>query len=193
MPTFDDTDQPAPTTRPATVHLVVGLPGAGKTTRAKELEASLPALRLTPDEWQILLFGDWNPPDLRDLVEGKLIQIGMRVARLGTDVVLDFGFWGRDERSALRWLARSLGVRSRVVYLPIDREEQRRRVADRFATAPGETFRMSDEELTRWRAQFQPPDDEELLGARIPSAPSEFSSWSQWASWRWPSLPDTSG
>jgi len=37
----------------ATVYLIVGLPGAGKTTHAKELEISASALRLTPDEWQI--------------------------------------------------------------------------------------------------------------------------------------------
>jgi adenylylsulfate kinase-like enzyme len=36
----------------AIVYLIVGLPGAGKTTHAKELEISAPALRLTPDEWQ---------------------------------------------------------------------------------------------------------------------------------------------
>ena len=67
----------------AIVYLIVGLPGAGKTTHAKELEISAPALRLTPDEWQIALFGDQNPPDKRDLVEGKLVQLGMRAAEAG--------------------------------------------------------------------------------------------------------------
>jgi predicted kinase len=38
--------------------LMVGLPGAGKTTRAKELAAVHRALRLTPDHWMIPLFGD---------------------------------------------------------------------------------------------------------------------------------------
>jgi predicted kinase len=94
-----------PRVGPALVYLIVGLPGAGKTTQAKELEISAPALRLTPDEWQIALFGDQNPPDKRDLVEGKLIQLGMRAAELGINVVFDFGFWGKDERSALRWIA----------------------------------------------------------------------------------------
>ena len=121
---------------PAIVYLIVGLPAAGKTTRAKELEISAPALRLTPDEWQIVLFGDRNPPDKRDLVEGKLVQLGMRAAELGTNVVLDFGFWGKDERSALRWIAAAVGARSHVVYLPIHHEEQRRRVTHRFATTP---------------------------------------------------------
>ncbi|WP_112236553.1 AAA family ATPase [Kribbella monticola] len=179
-----------PPLEPATIYLIVGLPGAGKTTRAKELELSAPALRLTPDEWQIALFGDKNPPDKRDLVEGKLIQLGMRAAELGTDVVFDFGFWGKDERSALRWIATIIGAHSQVVYLPIDHEEQRRRVTTRFATTPNETFHMSDVELTQWRLQFEPPDDEELRGTHLPPAPPEHATWSTWASERWPSLPD---
>ena len=181
---------PEPRVRPAVVYLMVGLPGAGKTSHAKELERSAPALRLTPDEWQIALFGDQNPPDKRDLVEGKLIELGMRAAELGVDVVFDFGFWSRDERSALRWIAGTIGARSRVVYLPIDPEEQRRRVAERLATTPGQTFPISDAELDRWRARFQAPDDDELRGCRIPRVPPEHATWSQWASRRWPSLPD---
>jgi predicted kinase len=175
---------------PATVHLIVGLPGAGKTTRARELEISAPALRLTPDEWQIALFGDQNPPDKRDLVEGRLIQLGLRAAQLGVDVVLDFGFWSTDERSALRWIAGTVGARSQVVYLPIDRAEQRRRITERFATTPGQTFPISDRELEQWRGQFEAPDDDELRGAGIPAVPPGHATWSEWASWRWPSLPD---
>ncbi len=150
-----------PRVGPAIVYLIVGLPGAGKTAHAKELEISASALRLTPDEWQIVLFGDQNPPDRRDLVEGKLVQLGMRVAELGTDVVFDFGLWGKDERSALRWIAGAVGARSQVVDLPIDHEEQRKRVTNRFATTPDQTFHMSNVELEQWRAQFQAPDDED--------------------------------
>ena len=175
-----------------TIYLIVGLPGAGKTTRAKELETSDSALRLTPDEWQIAIFGGENPPDKRDLVEGKLVQLGMRAAQLGINVVFDFGLWGKDERSALRWIASTLGVRSQVVYLPIDHEEQRRRVNNRFETTSLQTFHMSDVELEQWRAQFQAPDEEELRGTGIP-LPSEHATWSQWASERWPSLPDQYG
>jgi predicted kinase len=179
-----------PSVGAAVVYLIVGLPGAGKTTHARELEVSASALRLTQDEWQIMLFGDQNPPDKRDLVGGKLIQIGMRAAELGTNVVLDFGFWAKDERSALRWIAGCVGARSEVVYLPIEREEQRRRVTSRFATTPDQAFHMSDDELEQWRAQFQAPDEEELRGSRIPPVPPEHATWSQWASQHWSSLPD---
>jgi predicted kinase len=180
-----------------TIYLIVGLPGAGKTRRAKELEVSESALRLTPDEWQMALFdGDspiqWRSEERagqRDRIEGKLVEVGMRTAQLGINVVLDFGFWGKAERSALRWIADSLGVRSQVIYLPIDYEEQRRRITDRYDTEPGQ-FQMSDAELRQWQAQFEAPDQEELRGSQIPSLPPGYATWLHWASERWPSLPD---
>ena len=102
----------------AVVYLMVGRPGAGKTYRAKRTGDQRLGPRLTPDEWQIALFGDQNPPDKRDLVEGKLVQLGMRAAELGVNVVLDLGFWSKDERSALRWIAGTVDARSQVVYPP---------------------------------------------------------------------------
>lgn len=41
-----------------TVHLLCGLPGAGKTTLARRLEAGLPAIRFSLDEWMLRLYPD---------------------------------------------------------------------------------------------------------------------------------------
>ncbi|WP_091185179.1 ATP-binding protein [Microlunatus flavus] len=179
----------------AVVHLVVGLPGAGKTTRAKELEARLRALRLTPDEWQLGLFPEdgptgWRSPERavhRDRIEGLLIDVGLRAAERGLDVVLDFGLWSRDERSALRRLAESVGARAEVVYLPVGLAEQQRRVAARYAADPAQ-FLLTAEELEGWHAVFEEPDADELGGGPVPPAPPG-STWQGWAAARWPSLP----
>ena len=172
----------------ATLHLMVGLPGAGKTTRAKELAAEYRALRLTPDEWMIQLFGESTAGRKRDVLEGLLILVALQALRLGTSVVLDFGLWGRDERSALRWLATSAGATCQVVYLPVDKDVQRARIAHRQATAAHTTFPMSDAELDRWRDQFQVPDDAELGGDDIPGPPPDWRGWPEWAADRWPSI-----
>jgi predicted kinase len=173
---------------PATLLLMVGLPGAGKTTRAEELAAVHRALRLTPDEWMISLFDSSQPDGKRDLLEGRLIALALQALRLGVNVVLDFGLWGRDERSALRWLATAAGAACQVIYLPIDPDVQRARIAHRQATAAHTTFPMSETDLDTWREQFQVPDAAELRGGDIPNPPPGWENWPQWAVDRWPSL-----
>ena len=42
----------------------------------RRLEADLPALRLTPDDWMVPLFGE--PEGKRDDLEGLLIRVAMR-------------------------------------------------------------------------------------------------------------------
>lgn len=174
---------------PARLLLMVGLPGAGKTTRAKELAAAHRALRLTPDEWMISLFGEPEADGKRDLLEGRLIAVALQALRLGTNVVLDFGFWSRDERSALRWLATSAGASSQVIYLPVGKAVQRARIAHRQATAPHTTFPMTEADIDSWRRQFQAPDAAELSGGEtVPGPPPGWPGWPEWARDRWPSL-----
>jgi predicted kinase len=167
---------------------MVGLPGVGKTTRAAELAAAHRALRLTPDEWMISLFDGWQPPGKRDLLEGRLITVALQALRLGTNVVLDFGLWSRDERSALRWLAEAAGASCRVVYVSLAEDVQRARIAHRQATAPHTTFPMSEAEIDEWRTQFEAPDAAELRGDAIPDPPPGWPGWPEWAADRWPSL-----
>ncbi|WP_327104445.1 AAA family ATPase [Nonomuraea glycinis] len=173
---------------PAKLLLMVGLPGAGKTTRAEELAAAHRALQLTPDEWMISLFDGSQPDGKRDLLEGRLIALALQALRLGTNVVLDFGLWSRDERSALRWLATSAGAACHVIYLPIDKDAQRARIAHRQATAPHTTFPMSEADIDAWRKRFQAPDAAELGGGDIPGPPPGWLGWPEWAGDRWPSL-----
>ncbi|WP_425825972.1 AAA family ATPase [Streptomyces fractus] len=168
--------------------LTVGLPGAGKTTRARQLAGEHGALRLTPDEWMIPLYGDPDANGKRDVLEGRLLWVALEALRVGTDVVLDFGCWTRDERSAIRWLVTSEGASFHLVYVPVDHATQRARVAHRQATTPDQTFPMSEAELLRWRSLFEEPDAAELGGERIDGPPPGWPGWREWAAHRWPSL-----
>ena len=173
--------------RRPTLFLMVGLPGAGKTTRAKELAAAHDALRLTPDHWMAPLFGDGMADGKRFVLEGRLISVALQALRLDVSVVLDFGLWARDERSALRWLAQANGAACEVVYLPIEKDVQLARIARRQQEEPHQTFRMTEADVDRWRAQFQVPDAEELCGGTIPHPPAGWPGWPEWAEGQWPS------
>jgi predicted kinase len=111
--------------RQPTLFLTVGLPCTGKTTAARRIEIEQEALRLTKDEWVKALYGHENPPSAQDVIEGRLIQIGLRALELGNNVVIDYGLWGRDERSALRQAAADLGAMVEMRYFELTPAEQR--------------------------------------------------------------------
>jgi predicted kinase len=177
-------------THRSTLFVTIGLPGSGKTTRAKELAAEFGAIRLTPDDWMIPLFNDNDADGKRDVLEGRFIWLAMKALKSGINVVLDFGVWGKDERSALKYLASKIGARCELVYTPIDLDEQMRRVNQRFATAPETTFVMTEADLAQWRSQFQAPDENELLSPEPGRLPGGFASWEAWTVGRWPTALD---
>jgi predicted kinase len=173
-----------------TMFVMVGLPAAGKTERARALAAGWHALRLTPDEWMIPLFGQVQPEGKRNVVEGRLIWLALSALRIGTNVVLDFGVWAKVERSALRALAASVGATSELVYLPVGEEEQWRRVQARLLSDAATTFEISKADLDEWRQIFQPPDAAELETDAVDPPPQGFDSWEAWGAQWWPtSLP----
>ena len=174
------------TTRP-TLFLTVGLPGTGKTTEARRIEAEEQALRLTKDEGVKALYGLANPPSASDVIEGRLIEIGLRALELGINVVIDFGLWGRDERSALRQAAADLGAAVEMRYFDLPPAEQRRRLDRRQDEEPHTTWHMSDEELAEWAAIISVPTPGELDGSEPAGAPpAGFPSWEAWRRHRWP-------
>ncbi|MBM3130210.1 MAG: ATP-binding protein [Chloroflexi bacterium] len=150
----------------ATLHLMVGLPCSGKTTLAQKLEYELPALRLTPDEWQIRLFGqDAEEPEhdaRHSLIEAMLWSIARRALELGTNVILDFGFWAREEREDYRLRAKQLGASSEVHYLDVPDDELLRRLEKRNSRPSQESFLISEEAMKPWMAFFQRPTPDEL-------------------------------
>ena len=174
------------TTRP-TLFLTVGLPGTGKTTEARRIEVEEKALRLTKDEWVKALYGLANPPSASDVIEGRLIEIGLRALELGINVVIDFGLWGRDERSALRQAAADLGAAVEMRYLELPPAEQRRRLDRRQAQEPHTTWHMSDEDLAEWAAIISIPSEGELDGSEpVACPPAGFATWDGWRRHRWP-------
>lgn len=141
---------------------MVGLPGAGKTTLAKQLERDLPALRLSPDEWmERVASAAMDDPDKRDAVEAEQWRIAARALTLGANVILENGFWTRKERDAYRACGREIGAKVVLHYLSASREELLRRLALRYADAPPDGFRITPDMLALYESWFEPPAADE--------------------------------
>ncbi len=119
----------------STVYLLCGLPGAGKTTRAKELEADGKGVLLNADSWVCHLYPDDAEAAARDERKGLVEQVQWElVERLvgdGISVILDWGVWTRAERDRYRKRARDLGAEVRTVFVDAPIETLHERVADK--------------------------------------------------------------
>lgn len=145
--------------------MIVGLPGSGKTIRAKEIEVEHSALRLTPDEWILILYGNNLDRPHRDAVRDPVEAVQWRVAKralhLGCNVVLDWGFWSRAERTRYRKQAEALGARVKTIFLNVTVNESWSRISKRVESSKG-TLHITRSELERWWAMFEPPSKKEL-------------------------------
>src|SRR5436189_5612734 len=142
--------------------LICGLPGSGKTTLAIQLASELPAVRLCPDEWKHDLGIDYYDEQGRVRLEKRLWQLGEELLALGQSVILENGFWTREERDELRLAARTLGVAVELHYLDAPVGELWRRLELRNEEARPGTAPIARDDLERWARQFEAPDAAEL-------------------------------
>lgn len=164
----------------AILFLICGLPGAGKTTLARQLEAMHAALRLCPDEWIApLLLDATNIAELdrlRSPVEALQWEMALRVLTLGLNVVLEWGFWSRAERDRYRAKAEAIGAQVELHYLDVSRDDLWARLSKRNANLPQGTFVVSEDQLDLWASWFEVPTADELaLNNRTAAPPNRVA------------------
>lgn len=146
-----------------TLILICGLPGAGKTTLAKKLEIEKNAVRLCADEWIVPLLE--NPDDmdeadrLREPIEKLLLEHAINLAKLGSDVILENGFWTKNDRDNYKKQIKEEGIRIELHFLDVPFEILWERVNKR--NKGDYPFKIESHLLEKWHNLFEPPTDEE--------------------------------
>jgi predicted kinase len=138
--------------------IVCGLPGSGKTTHAKLLEARLGAIRLSADEWMDALSLDLYDEPRRAQIEALQWKLAQELLTLGLTVIIEWGTWGRSERDTLRLRARALGAAVELHYLSAPVDVLLERIQRRGMEKPP----IERDQLLRWVETFQVPTPEEI-------------------------------
>jgi predicted kinase len=147
------------------VYLICGFIGAGKTTFAKKLEKKTGAVRITKDEWSIRLIG--NDPTIDGYAEWDQKIIGLSrdfafyLAGKRVDVIMDEGFWAKEEREELKRRIHAIGAEAVMYYVDTSIETIRERVAGRNNSIAKDSFAISREMLDNYLTHWQPPGEDE--------------------------------
>jgi predicted kinase len=138
--------------------LLCGLPGSGKTTRAKVLEATLHAVRCCPDEWLEALSLDLYDEERRGKIEALQWKLAQQLLALGLTIIIEWGTWARSERDSLRLGARALGAAVELHYLSAPADVLFERIQRRGKENPP----VQRDAVSRWIEIFQVPTAEEM-------------------------------
>lgn len=150
--------------------LLAGLTGSGKTTVAQAL-ADHGFTRLSVDEEVHRLHGRYGvdyPEHTyfereRPVVEAVRARF-VKELEAGNDVVLDHGLWRRGDRDVWRQAVHEAGGLPLVVYLPANRDELLRRLAERNQREDANALTVTPEALDDFFARFDTPtQDEEVI------------------------------
>jgi predicted kinase len=147
------------------VYVICGFIGAGKTTFAKKLEEKTGAVRITKDEWSISLIG--NDPTIDGYAEfdTKICELSRDVAfqlvEKGIDVIIDEGFWAKEQRIELRRRIEAIGAKEVLYYLDTPIETIRERVEGRNINLTKDSFKISREMLDNYLKYWQAPNEDE--------------------------------
>jgi predicted kinase len=156
-----------------TLHLISGLPCSGKTTYAAALKADLDSVLISLDRWLITLFGRYSITEIghdehvrRVLATRELIwQASSEFLRRGVDVILDDGFFLRENRMQFIELAKRHGAEAKTHFIDTPRALLRARIEQRNASLPRFNFSIDPAMLDAFFELFEEPSEEE--GAQV--------------------------
>ncbi len=115
----------------ARLYLLFGLPGAGKTTRARQILESVKAVHLSPDDWIVALGVSLVDYEFRFKLQDRMLEHAGRILGCGASVIVEFGSWARSERDSIRQVAAAEGAATELHFLDAPLDELVRRVRAR--------------------------------------------------------------
>lgn len=105
-----------------TVYLICGKIAAGKTTYSHMLAKAKKAVLLSTDEITLAIFGQHigeNHDEVVENVQNYLFEKSLEILENGINVILDWGFWLREERDYAREFYSSRKIQCELHYIDV--------------------------------------------------------------------------
>ena len=147
----------------ATLHIIHGFLGAGKTTFSQKLMKETNAVHLNPDEWCVKLFSKQEFEQNWENCFAKTLEILWQQTKNyllnGTDVIFDSGFWDKASRCNAKSIAIECGAEFKhyYIYVPDDIAKQR------IALRSGKIADNNIKNYERIKTLFSEPDADETV------------------------------
>lgn len=150
------------------IYLMCGRICSGKSTHSQSLRKEKKAVVLSVDEITLALFGQDAGEKHDDYVaaaEEYLYRKSLEIAENGIDVILDWGFWTKEERDYAREFYGSRNIPFEFHYIDITADEWQKRIDKRNADIASGVLQAYyvDEGLSKKFAEiFEKPDESEM-------------------------------
>lgn len=152
----------------AKVFLICGKICCGKTTYAQKLCKEKNAVLLSVDEITLALFGQHcgdKHDEYVEKTEKYLLNKSLELINKGINVVLDWGFWTKAERKAVKEFYKSRNIKWELHYIDISDETWKSRLHKRNnAVLANETsaYYVDDNLAAKFASLFEVPSEEEI-------------------------------
>ena len=152
----------------AKVFLICGKICCGKTTYANKICAENNAVLLSVDEITLALFGQHcgdKHDEYVERTEKYLLNKSLELIQNDINVVLDWGFWTKEERKTVKEFYKSRGIECELHYIEISDETWKYRLNKRnVAVLANETsaYYVDDNLAAKFASIFEIPDKDEI-------------------------------
>ena len=145
------------------VTILIGRIASGKTFIAKRLKKKKPAVLLSCDKLMLTLFDDCLGEN-HNIMQAKcyryLFGLSKEISAAGSDVILDFGFWTKEQRREAEDFYRSANIKLKRVYIVSENDERLLRLEKRNEAVKKEDGRhyiITPEMLEQFDKVFEVP------------------------------------
>ncbi len=152
----------------AKVFLICGKICCGKTTYAQRLCAENAAVLLSVDEITLALFGQHCGDKHDEYVAGTekyLLNKSMELISKDINIVLDWGFWTKAERKAVKEFYKSRGIEYELHYIDVSDEIWKYRLNKRNTAVLSEetsAYYIDDKLAIKFASIFEAPGKDEI-------------------------------